>query len=73
MNAHRIKIYWGGRHEPRLVLTWGPWGVTVGCQFWPDSESWGTWEYGFWHVTAFGVALWRDTMRRQTVGERGMW
>lgn len=35
----------------------------------PRFERW----TGFWTLEACGFALWRDTTRPETVGERGVW
>ncbi len=58
-----------------MTLTWRSFGLSFSRLF--LRPSWERWSgpHGTlrWHVTGFGVSLWRDTLPPLTVGERGAW
>lgn len=57
-----------------MTFKFRTYGITFSWEFLrPDWESWGEARGSFWHVTAFGVSFWRNTLPPTTVGERGAW
>jgi len=63
MGSVGVRVQYGPHHSI---------GLRIGRGYWrPSAESWGGGEYRC--AQAFGVTVWQDRTRPQTVAERGAW